>query len=65
MTAESWTPERARHARQAAVHAWQEITGAGGSPQERAHAWRSVERALAREAEIAAAQPEPEPEASL
>jgi len=58
----SWTPERARPVRQGAVHAWQEITEAGGSPGERASAWRGVERALAREAEVA--QPEPELEAS-
>ena len=59
---DTWTAERARHARQAAVRAWEEITAAGGAPAERARAWAAAERALSREADLSGQPPEPEPQ---
>ena len=51
-----WTPARARRARLAAVHAWEDAAEVG-TPEERAYAWAAVERALAREREVWAAEP--------
>jgi hypothetical protein len=52
-----WPGIRSRHARQAAVHAREDVTAAAGSAEERTDAWRGVE--LAPDLECGTRQPEP------